>query len=105
MILECVGPGFTYRWPGGEVHLEPGKPITLPEERGKRLLLKAPGRVRVIHPTVQPGTTIAWRRADGTSQVGQVDCVHVDETGTRWAFVTLPDGTWAAVNLKFSHQV
>ena len=100
MIVECVGQAFTYRWPGGEIHLEPGKPINLPDERAKRLLLKAPGKVRVIHHTIQPGTTVAWLRADGTSQIGQVDCVHVDDTGTRWAFVTLPDASWAAVNMQ-----
>ena len=48
MIIECVGSPFTYRWPGGEVHLEPGKPIDLPEARAQRLLNKAPGKVRVV---------------------------------------------------------
>ena len=47
MRLEAITP-FTYRWPGGEVHLEPGRPIDLPDERAQRLLNKAPGKVRVV---------------------------------------------------------
>lgn len=50
MTVEGIGAAFTYRWPGGEVHLAPGKPITLPEGRAARLLEKAPGRVRVLEP-------------------------------------------------------
>ena len=97
--IECVGPAFTYRWPGGEVRLEPGKPIDLPDERAKRLLIKAAGKVRVIAPTISPGDQITWDRA-GMAQAGVVDFIHVDDTGTRWAFVTIGE-TWAAVNLKF----
>lgn len=103
MIVECIGQAFTYRWPGGEVHLEPGKPIDMPDERAKRLIEKAPGKVRVI-PTFQPGSTIAWLRADGTRQIGTVDFIHTDEIGARWAFVTIGDG-WAAVNMKFVRGV
>ena len=54
-----------------------------------------------IAPIIQPGTTIAWLRADGTRQIGLVDFVHVDEIGTRWAFVTLPDASWAAISCTF----
>lgn len=103
MTVECVGPAFTYRWPGGEVHLEPGKPIDLPDERAKRLIEKAPGKVRVI-PTFQPGSTIAWVRANGTRQIGTIDFIHADESGARWAFVSLGE-TWPVVNLKFAREV
>jgi hypothetical protein len=51
MKLEATGHSFLYRWPGGEVRLEPGRPIDLPDERAKRLLDKAPGRVRVVEST------------------------------------------------------
>ena len=98
-IVEAVGEGFLYRWPGGEVHLEPGKPVSLPDERAQRLLLKAPGKVRVIHRTIRPGDHIAWTRGDGSPASGLVDFLHVDESGVHWAFVTLGT-TWAAVNLK-----
>jgi hypothetical protein len=47
MLLEAVEKPIIYRWPGGEVRLEPGKPVPLPEDRARRLLAKAPGKVRV----------------------------------------------------------
>jgi hypothetical protein len=98
--IECIGPAFTYRWPGGEVHLEPGKPIDLPDERAQRLLSKAPGKVRIVTATFQAGAQITWTRGDGTTHTGVVDLIYTDDTGTRWAFVTL-GGSWAAVNMKF----
>ena len=55
--------------------------------------------------TIQPGSSITWQRADRTIQHGVVDFLHVDMDGTTWAFVTLPDGIWAAVNLKFARLI
>lgn len=98
MTIECVGPGFTYRWPGGEVRLEPGKPIDLPDERAKRLLQKAPGRLRVVHPIV-PGATITWLRHDGSTHTALIEYVHVDAGGT-WLFVSI-EQSWAALNVKY----
>lgn len=89
MTVECVGEGFTYRWPGGEVRLEPGKPIDLPVDRAQRLLAKAPGRVRVLPGRIQAGDVISWQRADGSVHNGVVDFLHVDSDQTSWAFVTL----------------
>jgi len=102
MKLETTGKAFTYRWPGGEVHLEPGKPIDLPDERAKRLLDKAAGKVRMIPPTIQPGDRIAWDRA-GMTQTGTVDFLHTDSDGGRWVFTTGKD--WAAINTKFVQLV
>jgi hypothetical protein len=99
MRLEAV-VSFTYRWPGGEVHLDPGTPIELPDERAQRLLNKAPGKVRVCPPTIQPGARITWQRADLSIQYGVVDFLHPDGDGTVWAFCTRPDGGWTAVNTK-----
>ena len=48
MKLEGVGAPFTYKWPGGEVRLEPGKPIDLSPERAAKLIAKVPGRVRLV---------------------------------------------------------
>jgi len=101
MRLEAIGIAFTYKWPGGEVHLEPGKPIDLPDERAQRLLSKAPGKVRIVSATFQAGARIAWTRGDGSTQTGRVDLIHVDDAGVSWAFVTLPGESWSAVNLKF----
>lgn len=104
MKVECVGKGFVYTWPGGQVTLEPGKPIDLPEERANRLLKKAGNRVRLVLSTLQPGDRITWTRADGTTQHGTVDYLHTDADRSAWAFVIVGDN-WVAVNLKFVSQV
>jgi len=104
MTIECIGSSFTYRWPGGEVRLEPGKPIELPDERARRLLAKAVGRVRVVPPLIQPGDSIRWTRGDGSVQHAPVDFLHVDEGGIAWAFVTVWSG-WCAVNCRLVSKV
>ncbi|TSA02155.1 MAG: hypothetical protein D4R81_05185 [Nitrospiraceae bacterium] len=48
MLIEATGKALTYRWPHGEVRLEPGRPVELPDDRANRLLAKAPGRVRAV---------------------------------------------------------
>ena len=102
MTIECIGPAFIYRWPGGEVHLEPGKLIDLPDERAQRLLSKAAGKVRLVTPTIAVGSQITWQRA-GKAQQGVVDYLHTDADGTMWAFATTGE-TWAAVNMKYVTQ-
>lgn len=101
MLIEAIGNPLTYKWPGGEVHLEPGRPINLPDDRAQRLLSKAPGKVRMVTPTVQAGSFVTWQRGDGSIQTGFVDGLHADDMAVRWVFVSLLDGTWAVVNLKF----
>ena len=61
MMLEAVGNAFTYRWPGGEVHLTPGQAVVLPEDRARRLLAKAGGRVRRVELPVPVVGRIQWR--------------------------------------------
>ena len=58
MLIEAVGKTITYRWPHGEVRLEPGKPVGLPDDRAQRLIEKAAGRVRVVEPV---DWLAAWR--------------------------------------------
>ena len=53
------------------------------------------------YATIQAGATITWTKA-GVLQIGVVDFMHIDETGTQWAFVTLADKTWAAVNVRYT---
>ncbi len=50
MLIEAVEGPITYRWPGGEVRLEVGKPVELPPERARKLLRKASGKVRAVSP-------------------------------------------------------
>jgi hypothetical protein len=103
MLVEAIGKPMCYRWPEGEVQLVPGKPVDLPEARALRLLEKAPGKVRLVQqPTIAPGRVIAWEGPDLARRCAIVDFLHTDSDGTRWAFVTLPDGAWAAVNLKYA---
>ena len=49
MWLESKKESFTYRWRGGQVYLEPGKPVQLPDYRAMRLVSRHPGKVRQIH--------------------------------------------------------
>ncbi len=58
-----------------------------------------------VTPTISAGSLITWRRGDGSIQTGFVDVLHTDDMAVRWAFVSLLDGTWAAVNLKFLTKV
>lgn len=101
MLIEAIGKPLTYRWPGGEVHLEPGTPIDLPDDRAQRLLSKAPGKVRMVPPAIAAGSPVAWSRGDGTKQEGFVDGIHTDDTRTLWASVSLLGGSWSFVNVKF----
>lgn len=104
MKIEVVGKALRYTWPGGEVLLEPGKPVELSDERATRLLKKAGSRVRQVLAPIQSGDQITWTRADGTICVGLVDFIHVEALLTRWAFVSLGE-SWAAVNLERVQRV
>lgn len=69
MLIEAVGKPLTYRWPDGEVRLEPGKPVALPDERARKLLQKAPSKVRMVPPppaappSSAPSRSVPWLTA------------------------------------------
>lgn len=87
MKLEATGKPFIYRWPGGEVRLELGKPVDLPQDRAERLLSKAGDRVRVVelesvviepaHPHARP---VYFERSDGVIY-GPARVSHLAKTG------------------------
>lgn len=87
MKIEAVGRAFTYRWPGGEVRLEPGKPIDLPADRATKLLACAGARARLVDepvtieiaiPNARP---IYWESA--TSEIlGPAQPEFLAQTGT-----------------------
>ncbi|MBA2485858.1 MAG: hypothetical protein H0V35_07130 [Nitrospira sp.] len=54
---------------------------------------------------MQIGDTIRWELTDFGHQEGVVDFLHGDADGSHWAFVTLPDGQWAAVNMTHATVV
>ncbi|NOS82770.1 MAG: hypothetical protein HOP32_14430 [Nitrospira sp.] len=111
MKVECIGKGFVYTWPGGQITLEPGKPIELSDERAQRLLQKAHGRVRVVedaqepitiepgHPHARPvyfvrqsvGAIVGPATVDFVAQVGE------GPTAQYWLCVT-HEGNWAFVH-------
>jgi hypothetical protein len=105
MLIEATQQPIRYRLQSGvEVLLRPGVPTELTDEAGRQLVKKAGSKVRVVTPAIHPGDEIIWRRADGTTQIGLVDFIHVDAEGHTWAFVTIGE-TWAIVNLKFAKVV
>jgi hypothetical protein len=67
MQIEAISAPLIYRWPEGEVSLEPGKPVELPDARARKLLAKAPDKVRIAAtPQVTrplPGTCWACGQA------------------------------------------
>lgn len=71
MKIEAIGKPFIYRWPDGEVRLEPGKPIDLPADRAAKLLARAGARVRLVVEPVAieaaaPNTKLVyWEGATG----------------------------------------
>jgi hypothetical protein len=105
MLVEAIDKPMCYRWPEGEVQLMPGQPVDLPESRALRLLKKAPGKVRLVPSkpifNLRPGDRTTWQGADTTFRSGVVDFLYTDAVGLVWAFVTLPDGGWAAVNTRY----
>jgi hypothetical protein len=105
MLIECIGPPFVCRWPGGQVSLVPGQPVELPDDRALKLIAKVPGRVKAVDApfSIRPGDLIQWQRAGG-EQIGMVDFLHLDTDGIVWAFVSIGEA-WAAVNLKFAKKV
>ena len=56
MLLEAVDRPIRYTWPKGELRFEPGKPIKVPDTRGKKVLAKCGGKVR----KVSPDWLVAW---------------------------------------------
>jgi hypothetical protein len=103
MLIEAVDHPIRYRFPGGEIRLEPGRPVEVEPERAAKLLARAGAKVRAITPIMHPGDRISWTRGDLTVQHGIVDVVHLDTDRQAWAFCTLPDGRWCAVNTKYIH--
>ena len=91
MKLEAVGRPFTYRWPGGEIRLETGRPVELPPDRAAKLLARAAGRVRPVqdeHAVIEPAHPIE-PHPDGPREDS---CSHC---GSRlWCRLVLNVGAW-----------
>lgn len=61
MIIEALKPlRVAFSDPGqAPIHLKPGYPVNLPDDQARRLLEKAPGKVRLISEA-KPGDTVEW---------------------------------------------
>ena len=59
MLIESAKP-LKVKWPTGEIHLAPGVPVEFPLEQAQKLLAKAGGKVRIVHPD-RPDWLTAWR--------------------------------------------
>jgi hypothetical protein len=64
-----------------------------------RLAKEALRQQQALDPitTIQPGDRITWQGSDGKVNDGVIDFLHACP-GETWAFCTLPDGRWCAVN-------
>ncbi len=83
MKLEVVGESFIYRWPGGQIRFEPGRVIDVEEGRARRILAKAPGRVRPVGdapsaPALKPGNLVEWQSPALFAQRGEVLAISGD---------------------------
>jgi hypothetical protein len=103
MLLEAIDRPFRFHFAdGSEVRLAPGTPMQLDEARARRLMEKVPGKVKVVM-SVSPGALITWQVADGSQRgPARIDFLHTDSDGLIWAFYTVPDGNWGAVNMRYA---
>lgn len=62
MWVEAINGPLRYRWPGGEVLLEPGRPVDLPDERAEKLLKKAVGKIRRVQAAEKTMKTVGLTR-------------------------------------------
>lgn len=54
--------------------------------------------------TLHSGNQITWQDHAGMEQSGVIDFLHSSHPGEMWAFCTLPDGGWCAVNTKYANR-
>lgn len=86
MLIEAVDHPILCRFPGGEIRMEPGKPVDLPEARALRLLDKAAGKVRCVtpEPPLLPGWLVAYRDRSDNLRGGCVERDHGTVQACRW---------------------
>lgn len=51
-----------------------------------------------------PGDRITWQGSEGKAHIGVIDFLHAYPSEV-WAFCTLPDGRWTALNIKQIRKV
>lgn len=59
MLVEAVNKTLRVRWPDAvEIRLVPGRPVAVPEDRARKLLQMAGGRVRIV--ALAPGLWVTY---------------------------------------------
>jgi hypothetical protein len=93
MLIESLSP-LLVRFRSREVHLEPGQPVRFSEEDGRKLLARAPGKVRCVtpEPPLQAGWLVVYRDRQGRLRGGcnERECGTVREC--RW-----DDSGWTVI--------
>jgi hypothetical protein len=71
LLIEASKP-LKVRLRVGEVHMQPGRPVRFSEEDGRKLLARAPGKVRCVtpKPPLRAGWLVAYRDSDGRLRGG-----------------------------------
>jgi hypothetical protein len=98
MLIEAVDHPIRYRFPGGEIRLEPGQPVEVEPERAAKLLARAGAKVRAVEapssnvvvkpagptPPLHPGWLVAYRDRRGALCGGFDDRRHGTVQECRW---------------------
>jgi hypothetical protein len=111
MLIEAVDHPIRYRFPGGEIRLEPGRPVEVEPERAAKLLARAGAKVRAVEARddetgvidlggqtapLHPGWLVVYRDRRGTVCGGCDDRLHGTVQACRWDengwTVSLTDG-------------
>ncbi len=98
MLLEAVDCPIRYQWPKGVIRLKPGYPLEINEERGRKVLAKCGGKVRVVY---QLGQKVSYQTpVDDCIKKGTVELI--DE---HWGMVLVRGDEVAWVNQSFVTKV
>ncbi len=90
MRIESSKP-LTVQMPDGQVQLDPGVPVSLPDDVANKLLKKAPGLVRVVEQTNHDSTWRPGRMVEWNSPRFGVRCGRVMGAGEEgWELVLSP---------------
>ena len=65
LLLEAVRLPVFYRWPKGTYRFVPGEPILVTNHRGKKILEKCGGSVRVVNPSPPKARTSGLEEGGG----------------------------------------
>ncbi len=80
MLIEALKP-LKLLFPEGDIYLEPGTPVDLPNHQAKKVLKKVPEKVKVVTPdapTFHLGDSVAVNHANGMTEIGEVQAItHV----------------------------